>query len=75
VLTLRATIATDGIYRLPVREARGNGPHPVAACLRVWDGSRIEVVTEEESRLDLVGPYLVAAIHWRPGASAPRSRS
>jgi hypothetical protein len=74
VLVLRATVADGGIYRLPVREAQRCGPRPVAVCLRICDDSQLEVVTAEESRLDLVGPYLVAAIHGLPGAPVPGGR-
>jgi hypothetical protein len=75
VIALQATITTDGVYRLPMSEAKRCGPHPVAVCLRVQDGSRIEVVTAEEARLDVVGPYLVAAIHGLPGATVPGNPS
>jgi hypothetical protein len=75
VIALPATVSTAGVYQLPAHEAKRCGPRPVAVCLRISDGSRIEVVTEQESRLDVVGPYLVAAIHGLPGAPVPRSQS
>jgi hypothetical protein len=75
VLELRASVTTDGVYRLPAHEAKRCGPHPVAVCLRVSDGSRIEVVTEEGALLDVVGPYLIAAMHGLPRAPVPGNQS
>jgi hypothetical protein len=74
-LPLRATVSTAGFYRLPANQAKRCGPEPVAVCMKAWDGSRIEVVTDRESRVDLVGPYLIAAVHDLPGAPLPRSQS
>jgi hypothetical protein len=75
VLALRASVTANGIYRLPARDARRCGPHPVAVCLRLEDGSRIEVVTDEDARLDVVGPYLIAAIHGLPRAPVTGNQS
>jgi hypothetical protein len=75
ILELPATVTTDGVYRLPAHEAKRCGPRPVAVCLQVRDGSRIEVVTGEQARLDVVGPYLIAAIHGLPQAPVPGNQS
>jgi hypothetical protein len=75
VLELRASVTANGVYRLPAREAKRCGPDPVAVCLHLADGSGIEIVTDMESRIDLVGPYLIAAIHGLPGAPVPGGQS
>jgi hypothetical protein len=56
------------VYAVPLRDVRSLGPEPIAIDLRVWDGSRIEVATERCGRLNLVGPFLAAAVSALPTA-------
>jgi len=72
VIPLRAQVIPDGVYTLPPYDAPRCGPHPIAVRLQVWDGSRMEVAAAQDSRLDLVGPYLAAAVNDLPKAPVPR---
>ena len=69
---LRGQLRRDGVYRLTDSEVKGCGYRPLAIELDLADGSRIEVVTVEWARAELVGPYLAAALIDLP--RAPRSR-
>jgi hypothetical protein len=51
------------------------GSHPIAIELEISDGSRIEVAARSAARLDLVGPYIGAALHGLPRAPAPRRQT
>jgi hypothetical protein len=61
-ISLRAQMCPAGVYTVPPDEPVGFDC-PVAAGLRLSDGTTVEVVTARDDRLALVGPYLVAAIH------------
>jgi hypothetical protein len=69
---LRARICRDGIYRLTVLDVKRCGYRPVAIEIELSDGSRIEVATTDAARVELVGPYLAAALKDLP--RAPRRR-
>jgi hypothetical protein len=70
-LPLPAQITPTGVYTLPPGDVKRCGPRPIAITLRVWDGSRIDVATDDDTRLTLVGPYLAAAINDLPQAPDP----
>ncbi|MEV4641439.1 hypothetical protein AB0J80_29255 [Actinoplanes sp. NPDC049548] len=74
IIVLRASVS-QGVYTLPAADVRRCGPHPVAVCLLVWDGSRIEVAASGDSRLALVGPYLTAAVNDLPQAPVRRRQT
>jgi hypothetical protein len=65
-------VSRDGVYRLPTMEVAGLGYRPLVVELELGDGSRIELVTYEWARADLVGPYLSAALNDLPQAPRPR---
>ena len=69
---LRGRICRDGVYRLTVLDVKRCGYRPVAVELELTDGSRIEVATIDAARIELVGPYLTAALKELP--RAPRRR-
>jgi hypothetical protein len=69
---LRGRIRRDGVYRLTILDVKRCGYRPVAIELDLPDGSRIEVATTEAARMQLVGPYLAAAVNDLP--RAPRRR-
>ena len=72
-IVLRARVTSAGVY-VPARgRARWWGHHhPIAVGLTVSDGSWVEVAADEEARMDLVGPYLAAAVNDLPRAPVPR---
>jgi hypothetical protein len=74
-LLLHAQRPPTSVYAVPPRDVRSLGPEPIAIDLKVWDGSRIEVVTERGRRANLVGPFLAAAVSALPTAPTPRSPS
>ena len=69
---LRGRICRDGLYRLTVIDVKRCGYRPVAIELELTDGSRIEVAATDAARVELVGPYLAAALKDLP--RAPRRR-
>jgi len=73
-IRLRATLAPAGVYAVPPDDATRCGNRPIAAGLRVSDGSQLEVAAAAEAREALVGPYLAAAINGLPRAPVPRRR-
>ncbi|MFI7600376.1 hypothetical protein [Actinoplanes sp. NPDC049681] len=74
IIPVRAAVSA-GVYTLPAYDVRRCGAQPIAVCLLVWDGSRMEVAADGGSRLALVGPYLTAAVKDLPQAPAPRRRT
>jgi hypothetical protein len=74
-IPLRAEISENGVYALAPSEVRWCGSHPIALCIRAWDGSQVEVATAEKARLALVGPYLTAVVNHRPHAPIPRRQN
>jgi hypothetical protein len=74
-IPLRAQRSPTSVYAVPQRDVRSLGPDPIAIDLKVWDGSRIEVAAARGARLNLVGPFLAAAVSALPTAPAPPSRS
>jgi hypothetical protein len=74
-IELRATVTSAGVYALAPNDARWCGHHPVAVGLTVSDGSCVEVATDGEARMALVGPFLAAAINDLPQAPARRRQS
>ncbi|HKG51237.1 MAG TPA: hypothetical protein VKB14_12420 [Actinomycetales bacterium] len=73
-IRLRATLTPAGVYAVPADDATRCGKRPIAAGLRVSDGSQLEVAAAAEAREALVGPYLAAAINGLPRAPVPRRR-
>jgi hypothetical protein len=69
---LRGRICRDGVYRLTSQEVTRCGYRPLAVELDLSDGSRIEVATTEWARIELVGPFLTAALKDLP--RAPKRR-
>lgn len=74
IIPVRAAVSA-GVYHLPPDDVRRCGSQPIAVCLLVWDGSRIEVAADGESRLALVGPYLSAAVNDLPQAPVRRRQT
>jgi hypothetical protein len=72
---LRAQWSPTSVYAVAPREVRSLGPAPIAVDLTIGDGSRIEVAADQRGRMNLVGPFLAAAVSALPRAPAPRSRS
>jgi hypothetical protein len=68
IISLRAQMCPAGVYTVPPDGPLGFDC-PVAAGLRLCDGTAVEVVTARDDRLALIGPYLVAAI--RDGQHLP----
>jgi hypothetical protein len=75
LLPLRANVLPGGVYALAPCDVRRCGPSPIAVGLCVWDGSRMEVAADEQTRFALVGPYLAAAIHDLPQAPVRRTQN
>jgi hypothetical protein len=63
IISLRAQMCRAGVYDMPPEEPYGLGWRPIAAGLRLHDGSFVEVAAARNERLALVGPYLAAAIN------------
>ncbi|GAA3349262.1 hypothetical protein GCM10020358_70700 [Amorphoplanes nipponensis] len=74
-IPLRAQLPVDGVHHLLHEAPRWCGPRPIGVVLKVWDGSWIEVAAATDDRLQVVGPYLAAAISDLPRAPAPRRPS
>jgi hypothetical protein len=74
-IALRTQSLADGVHNLLVEAPRWCGPRPIGVLLQVWDGSWIEVAAATDDPLEVVGPYLAAAISDLPGAPAPRRHS
>jgi hypothetical protein len=69
---LSARVGSEGVRRLAVLDVTRCGCRPVVVEFEISDGSRIEVVTRESDRRELVGPYLAAAMADLPPAPRPR---
>jgi hypothetical protein len=63
------------VHHLLAEAPRRCGSRPLGVVLKVWDGSRIEVAAATDDRLQVVGPYLAAAISDLPRAPVPRRPS
>lgn len=74
-VTLRGRICRDGIHRLTFLDVKRCGYRPIAVEIDLSDGSRIGVATTEWARLELVGPYLAAALKDLPRAPKRRRQS
>ncbi|OJF16254.1 hypothetical protein BG844_00145 [Couchioplanes caeruleus subsp. caeruleus] len=74
VISLRARVSA-GVYTLATGDARRCGPHPIAVCLLIPDGCRMEIATDGEARLALVGPYVAAAVNDLPRAPIRRRQT
>jgi hypothetical protein len=74
-IPLPAQRSLTNVYTVPPRDVRSLGPNPIAIDLKAWDGSRIEVAAGRGARLNLVGPFLTAALSALPTAPAPPGRS
>ena len=72
LISLRAQMCRAGVYTVSPDEPVGFDS-PIAAGLRLCDGSAVEVVTAGADRLALVGPYLVAAIRSSQHISFPHT--
>jgi hypothetical protein len=72
---LPAKVRGDGIYLLTCLDVTQLGSQPIAVELEISDGSRIEVAARTSARLDLVGPYLGAALRGLRRAPAPRRQT
>jgi len=71
---LRTQPLVDGVHNLLFEAPRRCGSRPIGVVLRVWDGSWIEVAAATDDRMNVVGPYLAAAISDLPQAPVPRRR-
>ena len=69
---LAAVVSPSGVHALPWGDVTGCGWQAVAAQLWSKDGSALELIVPDDSRTDLVGPYLAAAIQDLPRAPVPR---
>jgi hypothetical protein len=69
---LPARVRGTGIYLLTCLDVTKLGSRPIAIELEISDGSWIEISARSSARLDLVGPYVGAALHGLPRAPAPR---
>ncbi|MFC7528652.1 hypothetical protein [Actinoplanes sp. GCM10030250] len=69
---LAARVSPVGVHTVPARDARRCGRDPIAVRLQLHDGSVIEVTTSASERLELVGPFLAAALSDLPKAPARR---
>lgn len=69
---LTAVVSPSGVHALPWGDVTGCGWRAVAVQLWGEDGSALELITPDESRTDLVGPYLAAAVTDLPRAPVPR---
>ncbi|WP_433727638.1 hypothetical protein ACQP2Y_12920 [Actinoplanes sp. CA-051413] len=74
-VTLRVDPAEGGIRHVPAAEVRRCGRYPLAMCLRLPDGSRVELAAPGSARIAMVGPFLAAAVHALPQAPSGRRRS
>jgi hypothetical protein len=74
-IPLRAQLPVGGVHHLLFEAPRRCGSRPLSVVLKVWDGSRIEVAAATGDRLQVVGPYLAAAISDLPQAPVPRRPS
>jgi hypothetical protein len=73
-IPLRTQSPVNGVHNLLFETPRRIGSRPIGVVLKVWDGSWIEVAAATDDRLEVVGPYLAAAISDLPKAPAPRRR-
>jgi hypothetical protein len=71
-IPLRAQLPVGGVQHLLFEAPRRCGSRPLAVVLKVWDGSVIQVAAAPEDRLQVVGPYLAAAISDLPRAPGYR---
>ena len=69
---LAAVVSPSGVHGLPWGDVTGCGWRAVAVQLWCADGSVLELIAPDESRTDLVGPYLAAATSDLPRAPVPR---
>lgn len=69
---LAVVVSPSGVHGLPWGDVTGCGWRAVAVQLWSADSSVLELIAPEESRCDLVGPYLAAALTDLPRAPAPR---
>ncbi|MEU8240239.1 hypothetical protein AB0C07_18490 [Actinoplanes missouriensis] len=74
IVRLPARAAVSGVHHLSRSDARRCGSRSIAVRLRLADGALIEVATGRAERIDLVGPYLAAAVNDLPRAPVPRRR-
>jgi hypothetical protein len=74
-VSLAAEPADAGIRSLPADEVRRCGRQPLAMCLRLPDGSRVELAAPRSARIAMVGPFLAAAVHALPQAPIGHRRS
>jgi hypothetical protein len=70
-IRLPARIRSDGVYRVPAWNPDLCGRRPVAVELVASDGARVEVAAHDTARLELVGPYVAAAMRNLPEAPVP----
>lgn len=69
---LPVVVSPSGVHVLPWSDITDCGWPAVAAQLWGDDGSALELIVPDDSRTDLVGPYLAAAIRDLPRAPMPR---
>ncbi|BAL87026.1 hypothetical protein AMIS_18060 [Actinoplanes missouriensis 431] len=72
IVRLPARAAVSGVHHLSRSDARRCGSRSIAVRLRLADGALIEVTTGRAERIDLVGPYLAAAVNDLPRAPVRR---
>jgi hypothetical protein len=73
-IPLRTQSPVDGVRSLYLNAPRLCGSRPIGVVLSVRDGSWIEVAASADNRMEVVGPYLAAAISDLPRAPLPRRR-
>ena len=66
VISLPAAVSRAGVFVLAPDDAPRCWDDPIAVRLMVADESLVEVAANAEARLDLIGPYLAAAVNDLP---------
>jgi hypothetical protein len=66
MISLPAAVSRAGVFALAPDDPPRSWEDPIAVRLMVADESLVEVAANAEARLDLVGPYLAAAINALP---------
>jgi hypothetical protein len=69
---LPASVDADGVRSIPAWDPKRCGRRPLSLQLHVRDGAGLEIAARARSRVNLVGPYLTAAMHDLPRAPVPR---
>jgi len=65
-IRLPARVSGAGVYQVPREDMARWARRTVAVHLLASDGSRLDVAASEDDRMELVGPFLTAAIRGLP---------